>query len=68
MICFRAIVGILSGFHFDLTQVGVNEEEGMELEAQNEAGQDEMSELAEEMEDDDISLQEGEGCTRGYTL
>ena len=69
MICFRAIVGILSGFHFDLTQVGVDEEEGMELETQNEAGQDEeMSELVEEMEDDDISLQEGEGCTRGYTL
>ena len=41
----------------------------MELEAQNEAGQDEeMSELAEEMEDDDISLQEGQGCTRGYAL
>lgn len=64
MVYFRAIVGILSGFHFDLTQVGVGEEEAMGLEAQDEARQDEeMPELAEEMEDENKSVQEGERCT-----
>ena len=74
MIHFRTIVGILSGFHFDLTQVGGDEEEAMELGAQDEAGKDEeMPEFAEEMEDDNKSVQEGKGCahctlcTQGYT-
>ena len=63
----RTVVGILSGFHFDLTQVGVNndksEDDHMEVEVQDEAGEeDKMSDLVEELGEDVKSLQEGEEC------
>lgn len=61
------MVGILSGFHFDLTQVEItdksNKEESMEFEVQDEGGQEEkMPTLAEELEDVKLQ-QESEKCT-----
>jgi len=61
---FRAIVGILNGFHFDLTKAEItnnDSEEPMELAVQDEVGQEEeMPELTEKMEEDVKLLQEGE--------
>ena len=60
------MVGILTGFHFDLTQVGITnnsgEDEPMELDHNEE---EKMQEFVEEIDKDMKSPEEGEELLKG---